>query len=163
MIGGRVNPSPKGKKDVGRGNALNHLRPEGWWDFLSDVHGSLDSHKAGIAWLKNIVLHQDPDYNDATPLNDILNELIHLGRSQVAPVAAPIPDLPDDQLVALFPGADLPHVPVSTMVHIDGIWPPCAPPPVPLQGRVVICQAWGAVQTQTKRIIRRRPLGNPLL
>ena len=85
-------------------------------------------------------------------------------------MAAPIPDLPDDQLVALFPGADLPHVPVNTVVSIDGIWPPCAPPPVPLQGRLVICQAWGAVQTQTKtlrlinlRLIRRRPLGNPLL
>ena len=28
-----VNPSPKGKKGVGRGNSLDHLCPEGWWDF----------------------------------------------------------------------------------------------------------------------------------
>ena len=32
-VGGGVNPSPKGKKEVGRGNSLNHLRPEGWWDY----------------------------------------------------------------------------------------------------------------------------------
>ena len=31
-VGGGVNPSPKGKKEVGRGNSLDHLRPEGWWD-----------------------------------------------------------------------------------------------------------------------------------
>ena len=30
--GGGVNPSPNGKKGVGRENALDHLRPEGWWD-----------------------------------------------------------------------------------------------------------------------------------
>ena len=28
-VGGGVNPSPKGKKGVGRGSALDHLRPKG--------------------------------------------------------------------------------------------------------------------------------------
>ena len=32
-VGGGINPSPKGKREDGRGNALNHLRPEGWWVF----------------------------------------------------------------------------------------------------------------------------------
>ena len=27
-VGGRVNPSPKGKKGVGRGSSLDHLRPK---------------------------------------------------------------------------------------------------------------------------------------
>ena len=31
-VGGGVNPTPKGKKGVGRGNSLDHRRPEGWWD-----------------------------------------------------------------------------------------------------------------------------------
>ena len=32
-VGGGVNPSPKGKKGRRKRNTLNHLRPEGWWDF----------------------------------------------------------------------------------------------------------------------------------
>ena len=28
-VGGGVNPSPKGKKGVGKGNSLDHLRPKG--------------------------------------------------------------------------------------------------------------------------------------
>ena len=33
-VRGGVNPSPKGKKGVGRGNALDHLRPKGLVGFL---------------------------------------------------------------------------------------------------------------------------------
>ena len=28
-----MNPSPKGKNGVGREGSLNHLRPEGYWDY----------------------------------------------------------------------------------------------------------------------------------
>ena len=31
-VGGGVNLAPKGKKGVGRENALDHLPPEGCWD-----------------------------------------------------------------------------------------------------------------------------------
>ena len=34
-VEGGVNPSPKGKKGVGRGNALNHLRPKGLVRFVT--------------------------------------------------------------------------------------------------------------------------------
>ena len=36
-VRGGVNPSPKGKKGVGRGNSLDHLRPKGLVGFYSDA------------------------------------------------------------------------------------------------------------------------------
>ena len=30
--GGEVNPPSRERQEDGKGNALDHLRPEGWWD-----------------------------------------------------------------------------------------------------------------------------------
>ena len=31
--GGEVNPPSRERQEIGKRNSLNHLRPEGWWDF----------------------------------------------------------------------------------------------------------------------------------
>ena len=31
--GGEVNLPSRESKEIGKGNALDHLRPEGWWDY----------------------------------------------------------------------------------------------------------------------------------
>ena len=49
LIGNSDKPLPEGEVEDGSGNSLNHLRPEGWWDFtdLAYFHVSVsifDSH-----------------------------------------------------------------------------------------------------------------------
>ena len=112
-------------------------------NYLADMQGSYNLHKQGIQWLEKVIKHEHQEFNDNTPLEHIINELVHIGESQGRqPHAVPC-EIPDDQIVALFPGADLPNVPVETLVQVEGIWPQQAPPPVPIQGRLVICQALG--------------------
>ena len=107
---------------------------------LTDWQNTINKHKEGIEWLKRTIEHRNEDYNSETTLDDIVTKLITLGQGQ--PSLRPVEiEIPDDQLVSLFPGADLPNVPVNTLVAIDGIHPRSAPPPVPMQGHLVIFQA----------------------
>ena len=134
-------PSPVQKKFAMRDEMLAWLGR--YTNYLSDMHGTYDLHKQGIKWLENVIKHEHQEFNDYTPLDHIINELVHIGQSQGRPPQAVPCEIPDDQIVALFPGGDLPNVPVENLVQVDGIWPQQAPPPVPIQGRLVICQALG--------------------
>jgi hypothetical protein len=53
----------------------------------------------------------------------------------------PETQMPEDQLVQLFPGADHPNIPVASLVTVKGTWEPEPPPNFVYPGAVMICRA----------------------
>ena len=69
-----INPSLKGKRGVGRGNSLNHLRPEGWWDLWGVLDASWKFLKAffGAAWTRLWATYLGPLGGSSGPLGRLV-------------------------------------------------------------------------------------------
>ena len=76
-------------------------------------------------------------------IDRIISDLLDLGRTGLAKSEvgrSGLEALPADSIVQLFPGADLPSVPVDALVHIDGVGG-MSRPKVLIDASLVICKS----------------------
>ena len=96
---------------------------------LSGAHGSVGQHRDSLSWLRRVAQSQEPEFYQGPDLEQILLDFHNLGAVRSRPEPVP-PDVPADQLVQLFPGADHPGLPTDVLVQISGIWSPEPPPDI---------------------------------
>ena len=76
-------------------------------------------------------------------IDRIIADILDLGRQSLAKPEVDrsgLEALPADSIVQLFPGADLPNVPVDALVHIDGVGG-MSRPKVLIDASFVICKS----------------------
>ena len=97
--------------------------------FLSDPHDTISKHRHDLQWLRDVI--------NGTCMDSSLRKGVDINRAIVAllrhadqdPTSAPCePErvrstdvMPPDQLVQLFPGADIPEYPADALVHVPGL------------------------------------------
>ena len=122
---------------------------------LVDQLPSMPGLKRGIEWFRDVINRTLPEYNgDHSPsVTKIIADLVSIDQgTQAAPsnlVAADI-TMHGDIFVQHFPGADLPPVPVDTLLRIPGSWEPPPPPRCIFDGALVICKPAGASMSGVK-------------
>ena len=117
--------------------------------FLTDSHDTISKHRDDLQWLRHVITGRciDPSLCKRVDINHAIVALLR--HADKDPLSAPCePErvrptdvLPPDQLVQLFPGADIPEYPTDALVHVPGL--SAAPPVSNLigPGSMVICKS----------------------
>lgn len=76
-----------------------------------------------MAWLRRVVRQEELSLKDCRSIDDVLGDLIRIGKGMPLNHGNTISDqkqFPDDVLVHLFPGSDVPSLPVDSLVDVVG-------------------------------------------
>ena len=52
---------------------------------MGDTRGVNEQFSDDVAWLRRIVMHQQSDYNEGPSVDEIVEELVNLGRQTAPP------------------------------------------------------------------------------
>ena len=85
---------------------------------LGDAHGSVEDHRAGLRWLRRLISGEDPKYASGPSVDAILDDLLRLGKGERVEPSDGSTSLPSDQIVQLFPGADVPHLAPDLLMSV---------------------------------------------
>ena len=94
--------------------------------------------------MERIVRKKNPRYFNQFEIDDILTDILSVGRTSPAALAPGLQHpCPDDSLVQLFPGADRAPMPPDLLVHVEDKWTPTERADI-CPASIVICKAMGA-------------------
>ena len=119
-----------------------HLWANKFETVLADPNNTIDKYKEFGPWFRSIIDHQNP-VQTGPSIDRIISDLLDLGRTGFSKSEVGRSDLealPADSIVQLFPGADLPSVPVDALVHIEGVGG-TSRPKVLIDASLVICKS----------------------
>lgn len=77
-----------------------------------------------MAWLRRVVRQEELSLKDCRSIDDVLGDLIRIGQGMSPNHGNAISgqkQFPDDVLVHLFPGSDVPSLPVDSLVDVEGV------------------------------------------
>jgi len=143
----------------------HRLQTQTWVDelavFLTDSHDTISKHRGDLQWLRHVIAGSCPDSSLRTCVD--IHVAIHalLRHADKDPTSAMFePErlrstdvMPPDQIVALFPGADIPEYPTDSLVHVPGL--STAPPVSTLvgPGSMVICRCNADSRCHGKKLL----------
>ena len=116
--------------------------------FLTDPHDTISRHHDDLSWLHQVIdgTCQDSSLRTGVDIDTIINDLRR--HADQDPTSATFEHerlrsadvMPPEQIVTLFPGADIPDYPPDALVHVHGL--STAPPMSNLvgPGSMVICR-----------------------
>ena len=132
-----------------------------WLDKLETVLANVPEkhgdHSNDLHELRQIIHGRVPAYSAGPGIDQIIADLNALGSAGARrPICAP-PPMPPDAIVQLFPGGDVPELPVSavdSLLKVDRLW---EPPPVDMHvlgpGGMVICRAGPTATFHNEKLI----------
>ena len=130
-----------------------------WLDKLEVglVDWSGGDHSNDLHELRQIIHGKVPAYSCGPGIDQIIADLGALGSAGARLPMCTIPVMPPDAIVQLFPGGDVPEMPLSAVDHllkIDRVW---EPPPMDLHvlgpGSMVICRAGPTATFHNEKMI----------
>ena len=122
---------------------------------LADAHRTIDQHREDLAWLRQVISRTNPKYTTGPSVGAMISDLIRLDAATTAPHTMG-GAMPPDQIVQLFPGADLPLAPLENLTHVSGIWEPPPMPQVIAHGSMLVCKPQAASVNDTPLLFAMR-------
>ena len=112
----------KMKQNDKDGKSFNHCnKMNNWADRVATWLGSrYHLYAERLNWFRRVAQSEEPAFQEGLNLEAIIDTLRRVGGGAcVEPVE--VPEVPPDQLVQLFPGADHPPMQVDALVTIEGV------------------------------------------
>lgn len=97
--------------------------------FLTDSHDTISKHRDDLQWLRHVITGTciDSSLRKGVDINRAIVALLrHADKDPTSALCElervrPTDVMPPDQIVQLFPGADIPEYPTDALVHVPGL------------------------------------------
>lgn len=113
--------------------------------FLTDAHGTSQQFGSSLKWLRDVVNGCVSECH-GPGIDEMLDDICRIPSGAKAETLPALPKLPQDALVQFFPGSDVTHVPVDSLVNVTGPWQPEQPPNVLMAGSPSDLPPWKCLQ-----------------